>query len=197
MYGKTIDQLIDALRILPGVGVKSAQRMALQLLEKNREGAFKLAEAVNEAATKVGKCQQCRTLTEHDLCNICSDSSRSDFQLCVVESPADLFAIEQAGGYRGKYFVLLGHLSPIDGIGPEQLGIDKLIERLQSNQVNELILATNLTVEGEATAHFIADKAKSLGVEVSRIAYGVPMGGELEYVDGGTLNLALQSRKTL
>jgi recombination protein RecR len=197
LYGKTIDQLIDALRILPGVGVKSAQRMALQLLEKNREGAFKLAEAVTEAATKVGKCQQCRTLTEHDLCNICSDPSRSDSQLCVVESPADLFAIEQAGGYRGKYFVLLGHLSPIDGIGPEQLGIDKLIERLQSNQVNELILATNLTVEGEATAHFIADKAKSLGVEVSRIAYGVPMGGELEYVDGGTLNLALQSRKTL
>ena len=197
MYGKTIDQLIDALRILPGVGVKSAQRMALQLLEKNREGAFKLAEAVNEAATKVGKCQQCRTLTEHNLCDICSDPSRSDSQLCVVESPADLFAIEQAGGYRGKYFVLLGHLSPIDGIGPEQLGIDKLIERLQSNQVNELILATNLTVEGEATAHFIADKAKSLGVEVSRIAYGVPMGGELEYVDGGTLNLALQSRKTL
>jgi len=197
LYGKTIDQLIDALRILPGVGVKSAQRMALQLLEKNREGAFKLAEAVNEAATKVGKCQQCRTLTEHDLCNICSDPSRSESQLCVVESPADLFAIEQAGGYRGKYFVLLGHLSPIDGIGPEQLGIDKLTERLQSNQVNELILATNLTVEGEATAHFIADKAKSLGVEVSRIAYGVPMGGELEYVDGGTLNLALQSRKTL
>jgi len=197
LYGKTIDQLIDALRILPGVGVKSAQRMALQLLEKNREGAFKLAEAVNEAATKVGKCQQCRTLTEHDLCNICSDPSRSESQLCVVESPADLFAIEQAGGYRGKYFVLLGHLSPIDGIGPEQLGIDKLIERLQSNQVNELILATNLTVEGEATAHFVADKAKSLGVEVSRIAYGVPMGGELEYVDGGTLNLALQSRKTL
>jgi recombination protein RecR len=182
LYGKTIDQLIDALRILPGVGVKSAQRMALQLLEKNREGAFKLAEA---------------TLTEHDLCNICNDPSRSDLQLCVVESPADLFAIEQAGGYRGKYFVLLGHLSPIDGIGPEQLGIDKLIERLQSSQINELILATNLTVEGEATAHFIADKAKSLGVEVSRIAYGVPMGGELEYVDGGTLNLALQSRKTI
>ena len=197
MYGKTIDQLIDALRILPGVGLKSAQRMALQLLEKNRKGAFRLAEAVTEAATKVGKCQQCRTLTEHELCNICSNPARSDSQLCVVESPADLFAIEQAGGYRGKYFVLLGHLSPIDGIGPEQLGIDKLVERLQSKQVNELILATNLTVEGEATAHFIADKAKSLGVEVSRIAYGVPMGGELEYVDGGTLNLALQSRKTI
>ena len=197
MYGKTIDQLIDALRILPGVGIKSAQRMALQLLEKDRDAARKLASAIDEAAEKVGRCSQCRTLTEYDLCDICSNPNRSETQLCVVESPADLFAIEQAGGYRGKYFVLLGHLSPIDGIGPEQLGIDKLIERLQSNSVNELILATNLTVEGEATAHFIADKAKALGVQVSRIAYGVPMGGELEYVDGGTLNMALQSRKTI
>ena len=197
MYGKTIDQLIDALRILPGVGVKSAQRMALQLLEKDRAAAFKLSEAIEEAATKVGKCAQCRTLTEHDLCDICNNASRSGSQLCVVETPADLFAIEHAGGYRGKYFVLLGHLSPIDGVGPEQLGINKLIERLQSNSVNELILATNLTVEGEATAHFIADKAKSFGVQVSRIAYGVPMGGELEYIDSGTLNMALQSRKTL
>lgn len=197
MYGKTIDQLIDALRILPGVGVKSAQRMALQLLEKDRAAAQRLAAAIDEAATKVGKCAQCRTLTEHEFCDICSHPSRSETQLCVVESPADLFAIEQAGGYRGKYFVLLGHLSPIDGIGPEQLGIDKLIDRLQSTSVNELILATNLTVEGEATAHFIADKAKSLGIQVSRIAYGVPMGGELEYVDGGTLNMALQSRKVI
>lgn len=197
MYGKTIDQLIDALRILPGVGIKSAQRMALQLLEKDRDAARKLASAIDEAAEKVGRCRQCRTLTEYDLCDICSNPNRSETQLCVVESPADLFAIEQAGGYRGKYFVLLGHLSPIDGIGPEQLGIDKLIERLQSNSVNELILATNFTVEGEATAHFIADKAKALGVQVSRIAYGVPMGGELEYVDGGTLNMALQSRKTI
>ena len=197
MYGKTIDQLIEALRILPGVGVKSAQRMALQLLEKDRDAARKLASAIDEAADKVGRCAQCRTLTEHDLCDICSNPNRSESQLCVVESPADLYAIEQAGGYRGKYFVLLGHLSPIDGIGPEQLGIDKLIERLQSNSVDELILATNLTVEGEATAHFIADKAKALGVQVSRIAYGVPMGGELEYVDSGTLNMALQSRKTV
>ena len=197
MYGKTIDQLIDALRVLPGVGVKSAQRMALQLLEKDRASAIKLSDAIQEAATKVGNCAQCRTLTEHDLCDICSNPSRSDAQLCVVESPADLFAIENAGGYRGKYFVLHGHLSPIDGIGSEQLGIDKLIERLQSKSVNELILATNLTVEGEATAHFIAEKAKSFGVQVSRIAYGVPMGGELEYVDGGTLNMALQSRKII
>ena len=197
MYGKTINQLIDALRILPGVGVKSAQRMALQLLEKDRADAHKLAAAIDEAATKVGNCAQCRTLTEHDLCDICNNPNRSDTQLCVVETAADLFAIEQAGGYRGKYFVLHGHLSPIDGIGPEQLGIDLLIQKLQSNIVDELILATNLTVEGEATANFIADKAKSLGVAVSRIAYGVPMGGELEYVDGGTLNMALQSRKTI
>lgn len=197
MYGKTIDQLIDALRILPGVGVKSAQRMALQLLEKDRAAALTLADAIQQAATKVGNCAQCRTLTEHEMCAICNNPSRSNTQLCVVENPADLFAIEQAGGYRGKYFVLLGHLSPIDGVGPEQLGIDKLIERLQTDSVKELILATNLTVEGEATAHFIADKAKSLGVQVSRIAYGVPMGGELEYVDGGTLNMALQSRKTI
>jgi recombination protein RecR len=197
LYGKTINRLIDALRVLPGVGVKSAQRMALQLLERDREGAKRLAEAINEAADKVGRCAQCRTLTETDVCEICSDSRRLEHQLCVVENPADLYALEQAGSYRGKYFVLLGHLSPIDGVGPEQLGIDKLLERLQSNQISELILATNLTVEGEATAHFIAEKARAIGVEVSRIAYGVPMGGELEYVDGGTLNLALQSRKTL
>ena len=137
------------------------------------------------------------TLTEHDICGICSNSRRQNTQICVVENPADLYAIEQAGSFQGKYFVLLGHLSPIDGIGPEQLGIDQLLERLRNDQVSELILATNLTVEGEATAHFIADKAKALGVAVSRIAYGVPMGGELEYVDGGTLNMALQSRKAL
>jgi len=197
LYGKTIDQLIDALRVLPGVGAKTAQRMALDLLERNREGAVGLARALDQAVEKVGRCQQCRTLTEDPICMICSDARRQDNQLCVVENPADLFALEQAGAYRGRYFVLLGHLSPIDGIGPEQLGIDKLIERLGEGTVTELILATNLTVEGEATAHFIAEKARALGVEVSRIAYGVPMGGELEYVDGGTLNLALQSRKTL
>lgn len=197
MYGNLIDQLIDSLRVLPGVGAKSAQRMALHLLERDRSGASRLAEMIAESVDKVGRCAECRTLTEHDLCSICSNSSRLSEQICVVESPADLYAIEQAGSYRGKYFVLLGHLSPIDGIGPEQLGIDLLIERLKSGTVNELILATNLTVEGEATAHFIADKAKALGVSVSRIAYGVPMGGELEYVDGGTLNMALQSRKSL
>ena len=197
MYGKIIDQLIDALRVLPGVGAKTAQRMALQLLERDKDGAARLAEAIVEAVEKVGRCRVCRTLTENDLCEICSNSRRNNAQICVVENPADLYAIEQAGSFQGKYFVLLGHLSPIDGIGPEQLGIDQLIERLISDQVSELILATNLTVEGEATAHFIADKAKALGVSVSRIAYGVPMGGELQYVDGGTLNMALQSRKAL
>lgn len=197
MYGNLIDQLIDALRCLPGVGAKSAQRMALQLLERDKAGAAHLAATIAEAVEKVGRCERCRTLTEHNRCNICSNSARLDTQICVVENPADLYAIEQAGGFRGQYFVLLGHLSPIDGIGPEQLGIDQLIDRLRSEEVSELILATNLTVEGETTAHFIADKAKSLGVSVTRIAYGVPMGGELEYVDGGTLNLALQSRKEI
>ncbi|MAE04339.1 MAG: recombination protein RecR [Porticoccaceae bacterium] len=197
MYGNIIDQLIDALRVLPGVGAKSAQRMALQLLERDKEGAARLAESIVEAIEKVGRCRMCRTLTELEQCTICSNNRRNNAQICVVENPADLYAIEQAGSFQGKYFVLLGHLSPIDGIGPEQLGIDQLIERLVNDQVTELILATNLTVEGEATAHFIADKAKALGVSVSRIAYGVPMGGELEYVDGGTLNMALQSRKAL
>ncbi|MDB9970168.1 recombination mediator RecR [Porticoccaceae bacterium] len=197
MYGNVIDQLIDALRVLPGVGNKSAQRMALHLLERDRSGATRLAESLLEAVEKVGRCGQCRTLTEHEVCAICHNERRLPDQICVVENPADLYAIEQAGSFRGKYFVLLGHLSPIDGIGPEQLGIDQLVEQLKTGAINELILATNLTVEGEATAHFIADKAKALGVAVSRIAYGVPMGGELEYVDGGTLNMALQSRKSL
>ena len=197
MYGNIIDQLIDALRCLPGVGAKSAQRMALQLLERDRVAASHLSESIAEAVEKVGRCAECRTLTEHQVCAICSNVRRSSGEICVVENPADLYAIEQAGSFQGKYFVLLGHLSPIDGIGPEQLGIDQLIERLQNTEVDEVILATNLTVEGEATAHFIADKAKALGVTVSRIAYGVPMGGELEYVDGGTLNVALQSRKAL
>ena len=197
MYGNLIDQLIDALRCLPGVGTKSAQRMALQLLEHDKEGAAHLASTISAAILKVGRCERCRTLTEDTECRICSNLSRSSSQICVVENPADLYAIEQAGSFRGKYFVLLGHLSPIDGIGPDQLGIDKLIDRLQTEAISELILATNLTVEGEATAHFIADKAKVLGVSVSRIAYGVPMGGELEYVDGGTLNMALQSRKII
>ena len=197
MYGTVIDQLIDALRCLPGVGAKSAQRMALQLLERDKVGASHLAETISLAVEKIGRCQRCRTLTEFPICDICANKARVSEQICVVENPADLYAIEQAGSYRGQYFVLLGHLSPIDGIGPEELGIDQLMDRLVNETVTEVILATNLTVEGEATAHFIAEKAKALGISVSRIAYGVPMGGELEYVDGGTLNLALQSRKEI
>ena len=197
MFGSLIDTLIQTLRCLPGVGNKSAQRMALHLLERDKPGALKLAQTILEAVEKIGRCDCCRSLTEESLCPICSSGRRHSRQVCVVETPADLYAIEQAGGFFGTYFVLYGHLSPIDGIGPEELGIDKLMARLQTDNLDELILATNLTLEGETTAYFIADKARSLNVAVSRIAYGVPMGGELEYVDGGTLNLALESRKVL
>lgn len=197
MFGPLIDELIDSLRCLPGVGPKSAQRMALHLLERNRDGAVRLADAVAEAAEHVGRCQLCRTLTEADTCEVCSNPRREAHQLCVVETPADFIAIEQSGTYRGRYFVLLGHLSPIDGIGPEAIGIDQLMARLADEEISELILATNLTVEGEATAHYISERAKALHVTVSRIAHGVPMGGELEYVDGGTLSHAFNSRKQL
>jgi recombination protein RecR len=171
--------------------------MALHLLERNRDGAVRLADAVAEAAEHVGRCQLCRTLTEADTCEVCSNPRREAHQLCVVETPADFIAIEQSGTYRGRYFVLLGHLSPIDGIGPEAIGIDQLMARLANEEISELILATNLTVEGEATAHYISERAKALHVTVSRIAHGVPMGGELEYVDGGTLSHAFNSRKQL
>lgn len=197
MYSPLIDELIDALRCLPGVGPKSAQRMALHLLERNRQGATRLVGALEQAVEHVGRCQLCRTLTEHDVCEICASPRRDVHQLCVVETPADLFAIEQSGSYRGRYFVLLGHLSPIDGIGPEAIGVDQLMNRLMEEDINELILATNLTVEGETTAHYISERARQLKVTVSRIAHGVPMGGELEYVDGGTLSHAFSSRKQL
>ena len=197
MYGAVIDELIDSLRCLPGVGPKSAQRMALRLLERDRDAAQRLANAIAEAAEKVGRCRLCRTLTEAETCNICTDQRRDQHQLCVVETPADSFAIEQSSSYRGRYFILLGHLSPLDGIGPEAIGIDQLMSRLDDEDINELILATNLTVEGEATAHYISECAKEKGVAVSRIAHGVPLGGELEYVDGGTLSHAFSSRKQL
>tara|TARA_B100001093_G_scaffold95408_1_gene87526 strand:+ start:989 stop:1504 length:516 start_codon:yes stop_codon:yes gene_type:complete len=171
--------------------------MALYLLERDKPAAERLAQTLLEAVAKVNRCQYCRMLTEETVCRICSGSRRNKQIVCVVESPADLYAIEQAGGFLGIYFVLYGHLSPIDGVGPDVLGIPQLLDQLQKNQVEELILATNLTLEGETTAHFIGDKVRALNVKVSRIAYGVPMGGELEYVDGGTLNLALESRKSL
>jgi recombination protein RecR len=197
VFGPVIDELIDALRCLPGVGPKSAQRMALHLLERNREGGLRLSAAIGEAAARIQRCQRCRNLTENDLCVICANPRRDEKRVCVVETPADLFAIEQSGSYGGLYFVLMGHLSPIDGIGPEAIGIEQLLRRLEDDQVEELILATNLTVEGEATAHYIGERARGAGVSVTRIAHGVPLGGELEFVDGGTLAHAFNSRKQL
>ena len=197
MFSPLVDELISALRVLPGVGPKSAQRMALHLLERERPGAERLAKSLEVCVERVGRCQRCRTLTEEPICGTCSNMRRDGSLLCVVETPADILAIEQAGYYQGKYFVLLGHLSPIDGIGPSDIGIDQLVTILQGDDIKELILATNPTVEGEATAHYIGERAKPLGVTVSRIAHGVPLGGELEYIDGGTLAHAFSSRRTL
>ncbi|MFK5892344.1 MAG: recombination mediator RecR [Pseudomonadota bacterium] len=190
-----IIQLIESFKCLPGVGNKSAQRMAYYLLEKNRTGALNLAEALQQAAEKVGHCQSCRLLTEKDLCEVCSDLRRDENILCVVESPADVYAIEQSNSYQGKYFVLMGHLSPLDGIGPEQLGLPLLFDKIKNSQYTEVILATNTTVEGEATAHYIVEQLQPYNVKTSRIAHGVPLGGELEYVDSSTLGHALSGRK--
>lgn len=192
-----IDRLIDALKILPGVGPKSAQRMALHLLRHNRSGAKLLAEALVTAVDQVGYCERCRNFSELAECGICTDTRRDNALLCVVESPADILAIEQAGGFRGRYFVLHGRLSPIDGLGPEALGLDLLESVATHAQVTEVILATNTTVEGEATAHYIGEMLRRRGVGVSRIAHGVPMGGELEYVDGGTIAHALRGRRSI
>ena len=189
-----LDQLIEAFRCLPGVGPKSAQRMALHLLEREREGGKKLSTALADAVEHVGNCQLCRTFTEETLCRICASNSRNKQQYCVVESPADVFAIEQSGSYQGVYFVLMGHLSPIDGIGPEQLAIPKLVQQVADSKAEEVIIACNSTVEGDATAYYIAEQLKGSGVVVSRIAHGVPVGGELEYVDGGTLSHAFSGR---
>lgn len=194
-FSPLIDRLLETLRVLPGVGPRTAQRMAFHLLERDREGGRRLAEVLGEALERVGYCECCRNLTESRLCSICEDTRRDDRALCVVESPADLLAIEEAGGFRGRYFVLHGHLSPIDGIGPADLGLDQLETLVHQRQIEELILATNPTVEGEATAHYIAEQLRALGVRCSRLAYGVPMGGELEYVDGGTLSRAFMGRQ--
>ena len=190
-------QLIEALTCLPGVGPKSAQRMALHLLDRDRQKATRLADILGQAMSKIGRCQKCRNFTEEPVCHLCSQASRDPALLCVVETPADVIAIEQAGTYRGYYFLLLGHLSPIDGIGPEDIGIPLLDERLGQGEVKELIIATGTTVEGEATAHFISELARRHGVVASRIAHGVPMGGELEYVDSNTLSLALRGRRVI
>jgi len=195
-FSPLVQELINAFKVLPGVGAKSAQRMAFHLLERNRQGGSKLATALKHAMEHIGHCQQCRNFTEEDACEICASPKRQQSgQLCVVESPADVIAIEQTGEFQGRYFVLMGHLSPIDGIGPAELGLEILEQQLASQSLSEVILATNPTVEGEATAHYIADLARKYQVDVSRIAHGVPVGGELEYVDGNTLSHALSGRK--
>ena len=196
-YSPALAALVAALRRLPGIGPKSAQRMAFHLLEHDRDGARALGTALNEAVSRIGNCQRCRMLSDAELCPICANSQRDAGLVCVVESPADVVAVEQSGGYRGHYFVLMGHLSPLDGVGPEQLGFAALEALLAGGAVRELILATNPTVEGEATAHFLGELAARRGVPASRIAHGVPIGGELEYVDGGTLAHALAGRHSL
>ena len=192
MNSDLVTELINALTILPGIGKKTAQRMALFLLDKNKDGASILAKTLNIALENIQRCSSCRMLTSNDLCSICSDSSRDDRSMCVVENPSDVLAIESTGGYRGKYFVLLGRLSPIDGVGPEELGINDLLNKISKEKIREIILATSSTVEGDATAIFIKDHVKD--AKVSRISYGIPIGGELEYVDGTTIARAIEGR---
>ncbi|MGD8590699.1 MAG: recombination mediator RecR [Chromatiales bacterium] len=189
-----LEQLIAALRCLPGVGAKTAQRMSYYLLERDRAGGRHLAKVLAEAMERIGHCRRCRTLTEAEVCRLCADPQRDDSLLCVVETPADLALIEAAIDYRGRYFVLGGRLSPLDGIGPQEIGLDRLDRRLAEGQVEEVILATNATVEGEATAQYIHDMARARNIRTTRIAQGVPMGGELEYVDSTTLAHAFRGR---
>lgn len=190
-----LGQLIQALRCLPGVGPKTAQRMAFHLLLRNREGARALAQQLLAAVEQIGYCQACHNLSESALCSLCASPSRDRSQLCVVEMPTDVYAIDQAGCYRGLFFVLNGRLSPLDGIGPAELGMNVLEQRLASGEIQEVVLATNTTVEGEATAHYIGEMAQQHGIRSTRIAYGVPLGGELEFVDGATLSLAFSGRR--
>jgi len=196
-YSPLLLRLIETLRCMPGVGQKSAQRIAFHLLERDRGGAAELSKALSDAVSGIGHCKRCRMLTEYDSCSICAAGGRDISQVCVVESPADVMAVEDATGYRGQYFVLMGHLSPLDGIGPEQLGLPALEQLLDRGEVREVILATNPTVEGEATAHYIGEMVLRRGIRASRIAHGVPVGGELEYVDGGTLAHALAGRQLI
>ena len=194
-FSPALQELMEALRCLPGVGPKSAQRMTLHLLERDREGAVTLSEALQHAVDRVDHCSRCRNFTELDICEICSDPRRDTATICVVETPADVLAVEQSGSFRGIYFVLMGHLSPIDGIGPEEIGLDKFQRRVVEEGITEVILATNPTVEGEATAYYLTDMLQPQGVNVSRIAHGVPLGGELEFVDGSTLAHAFSGRR--
>lgn len=188
---------MQALRVLPGVGPKSAQRMAFHLLQRDRQGARTLAQTLLAAIEEIGYCRECRTLTEGELCMVCANPDRDLAQLCIVETPAEVFAIDQSTGFKGRFFVLNGRLSPLDGIGPDELRLDILEQRLQSGAVSELILATNTTVEGEATAHYISEMAKHFGIRPTRIAYGVPFGGEIEHIDGTTLAHAFKGRREI
>ncbi|MEC9406129.1 MAG: recombination mediator RecR [Pseudomonadota bacterium] len=197
MYPARLQALIDALRALPGVGRKSAQRMAFQLLEHDRQAARTLAQSLEAALESLRRCVDCRMFSDAELCPICSSQRRDRSVMCVVESPADLVAVEQGAEYSGLYFVLHGRLSPLDGVGPEEVGLPRLAERLAEDQLQEVIIATGSTVEGEATAHYVGELARAAGVSVTRIAQGVPMGGELEYVDAGTLSHAFRGRQTL
>jgi recombination protein RecR len=193
-FSPLIEEMIEALRCLPGVGPKSAQRMALYLLERDRAGGRQLAEVLAKAMEQVGHCQSCRTLTEETLCRVCSSGKRNSSVLCIVETPADMLALEQTGAYDGRYFVLLGHLSPLEGIGPDDLGFDELQQKLKEEPVEEVILATNPTLEGETTAQYLVELLAPLDVKVTHLAQGIPLGGELEYLDGGTLSRAFAGR---
>ncbi len=190
-----IESLNKAFCALPGVGSKTAQRFVYHLLERNRDGGMKLAKALEDAMEHVKHCSSCRTLSEKEICNICANEVRDSSQLCVVETPTDIHAIEQSGIYKGKYFVLSGYLSPIDGIGAAELGMDDLEKKLQDKNINEIILATNATIEGEVTAHYISNMAKQFDIQITRIAHGIPIGGELEYADINTIAHALSGRK--
>jgi recombination protein RecR len=196
-YSPLLTQLVQALRRLPGVGPKSAQRIAFHLLERDRAGALALADSLRAAMDEITHCQDCRMFSEGPRCEYCQAAGRDDGLLCVVEGPADVLAVEQGAHYRGRYFVLMGHLSPLDGIGPEELGLDLLAQRFDRGGLQEVIIATNPTVEGEVTAHYIAELARSRGLRVTRIAHGVPVGGELEYVDSGTLAHAFAGRQQI
>ncbi len=193
-YSPLVRELMEAFRCLPGVGPKSAQRMTFALLQHDRSGARRLAQALSEAAQSVGECQDCRNLTEAQRCPLCSNERRDGGVLCIVENPSDVQALEDATDYQGRYFVLKGRLSPLDGIGPAELGLEALEARLKAGDVREVILAISPTVEGEATAQYIAEMAREAAVAVSRIAHGVPLGGDLDYVDAGTLSHAFAGR---
>ncbi len=196
-YTPLIDQLIESLRCQSGIGPKSAQRIAFELLERNRHGARQLADALHKAMDGVGHCEQCRNFSETPICSICSSPKRDTTSLCIVENPANVISIEQTSSFFGRYFVLMGNLSPLDGIGPEEIGLDQLKIMIEQSEISEIILATGTTIEGEATAHYISQVFSSLNLKITRIAHGVPLGGELDLVDGGTLTHALASRQEI